>query len=85
MKTKFAFFDGKEDRCGDNMRVLWGSLSICPSLDYLELLYHTSEELISISCLKIWGNTQEPCNNMAYLLVHLQDNLKVEGYGMALV
>ena len=83
--TKFAFFDSKEDRWGDNMRALWGSLSICPHLDYLELPYHTSEELFSISHLKIWGDTQEPCNDMALLLVHLEDGLKVEGYGMALV
>ena len=85
MMTEFAFFDGKEDRWGDNMRVLWGSLSICPCLDYLEALYHTSEELFSISHLKVWGDTQEPCNDMAYLLVCLEDDLKVEGYGMALV
>ena len=55
MMTELMFFDGKEDRWGDNMRALWGSLSICPCLDYLELLYHTLEELFSISCLKVWG------------------------------
>ena len=75
--TGFAFFKGKEDRWGDNMRALWGSLSICPSLDYLELPYHTLEELISICHLKVWGNTQEPCNDMAYVLVCLEDSLKV--------
>ena len=83
--TEFAFFAGKEDRWGDNMRALWGNPSICPCLDYLELPYHTSEELLSISCLKVWGDTQEPCNDMAYLLVHTQDALEAESYGMALV
>ena len=73
MMTEFAFFDGKEDRWGDNMRALWGNLSICPCLDYLELPYHTSGELLSISHLKVWGDTQEPRNDMAYLLVHTED------------
>ena len=85
MMTKFAFFEGKEDRWGDNMRALQGSLSICPSLAYLELPYHTLEELNSICHLKIWVNTQEPHDNMAYLLVCLENDLKVGGYGMALV
>ena len=83
--TKFAFFAGKEDRWGDNMRALWGNLSICPHLDYLELPYHTSGELLSISCLKVWGDTQEPCNDMAYLLVCTEDASEAESYGMALV
>ena len=83
--TKFAFFAGKEDRWGDNMRALWGKLSICPCLDYLELPYHTSGELLSISHLKVWGDTQEPHNDMAYLLVHTEDAPEAESYGLALV
>ena len=83
--TEFAFFDGKEDRWGDNMRALWGNLSICPRLDYLELPYHTSGELLSVSHLKVWGDTLEPCNDMAYLLVHTEDASEARSYGMALV
>ena len=83
--TEFAFFASKEDRWGDNMRALWGKLSICPHLDYLELPYHTSGELLSISHLKVWGDTQEPCNDMAYLLVHTEDASEAESYSMALV
>ena len=83
--TEFAFFDGKEDRWGDNMRALWGNLSICPCLDYLELPYHTSGELLSISHLKVWGDTQEPHNDVAYLLMHTEDASEAESYSMALV
>ena len=83
--TKFAFFAGKEDRWGNNMMALWGNLSICPCLDYLELPYHTSGELLSISHLKVWGDTQEPHNDMAYLLVHTGDASGAESYGLALV
>ena len=85
MMTEFAFFASKEDRWGDNMRALWGNLSICPHLDYLELPYHTSGELLSISHLKVWGDTQESRNNMAYLLVCTEDTSEAESYGMALV
>ena len=83
--TEFAFFDGKEERWGDNMRALWGDLSICPHLDYLELPYHTPGELLSISDLKVWGDVQEPHNDMAYLLVHTEGDLEAESYGIALV
>ena len=83
--TEFTSFAGKEDRWGDNMRALWGNLSICPCLDYLELPYHTSGELLSISCLKDWGDIQEPCNDMAYLLVHTEDASEAGSYSMALV
>ena len=83
--TEFTFFASKEDRWGNNMMALWGTLDICPCLNYLELLYHTSGELLSISCLKLWGNIQEPHNNMAYLLVCTVDALGAESYNMALV
>ena len=67
------------------MRALWDDLSICPHLDYLELPYHTPGELLSISHLKVWGNAQEPHNDMAYLLVHTKGNSEAKSYGMALV
>ena len=85
MMTEFAFFNGKEERWGDNMRSLWGDLSICPHLDHLELPYHTLGELLSISHLKVWGDIQEPHNDMAYLLVHTEGNSEAESYGMTLV
>ena len=43
------------------------------------------EELDSISHLKIWGNTQSPHQNMAYLLVQIDDTPNAKIYGMALV
>ena len=62
-----------------------GNLSICPILDYVDLPYHMVGELLSISCLKVWGNIQKPQDGMAYLLVKVEDASEVEGYGMALV
>ena len=41
-------------------------------------------ELLSISHLKVWGDTQKPWDSMAYLLVKVEDVSKVKGYSMAL-
>ena len=67
------------------MMSLWGSLNICPCLNYLELLCHSSGELLSISSPKIWRDIQEPCNDMAYLLVCTGDTLEAQNYGISLV
>ena len=83
--TEFKFFANREERWGDSMRALWGNLSICPLLDHMDLPYHMVGELLSISCLKVWGDTQKPQDGMAYLLVKVEDASEVEGYGMALV
>ena len=83
--SEFEFFMEREDRWGDNMKTLWGSLSICPLVTCVRLPHHTVEELDSISHLKIWGNTQSPHQNMAYLLVQIDDTPNAMMYGMALV
>ena len=67
------------------MKTLWGSLSICPLLTCIRLLHHMAEELDSISHLKIWGNTQSPHQNMAYLLVWIDNTPNAKVYSMALV
>ena len=83
--SEFEFFANKEERWGDSIRALWGNLSICPILHHLDLPYHTVGELLSISCLQVWGDIQKPRDSMAYLLVKVEDTSEVEGYGMALV
>ena len=83
--TEFEFFANREERWGDSMRALWGNLSICPLLDHVDLPYHMVGKLLSTSHLKVWGDTQKPCNSMAYLLVKVEDASEVDGYGMALV
>ena len=83
--TEYAFFSRKAERWGKDMASLWGSLSICPCLNYLELPCHSSGELLSISSLKIWGDIQEPCNDMTYILVCTGDTLEAQAYGISLV
>ena len=67
------------------MMSLWGSLNICPCLNYLELPCHSSGELISISSLQIWGDIQGPHNDIADLLVCTGDTLEAQNYGISLV
>ena len=77
--TEFKFFTNREERWSDSMRALWGSLSICPLLDHVDLPYHMAGDL------KVWGDTQKPQDSMVYLLVRVEDASEVEGYGIAVV
>ena len=63
------------------MRALWGSLNICPPLDHVDFPYHMVGELLFISHLKVWGDTWQPHDGLAYLLVKVEHG----GYSMALV
>ena len=83
--TEYEFFVGREERWGDNMKALWGYFSICPLLNHINLPYHTVGELLSISHLKVWGNTQKPHGSMAYLFIRVEDSSEGEGYSLALV
>ena len=51
--SEFKFFMERDDRWGNSMKALWGSLSICPMVTYIRLPLHTVEELDSISHLKV--------------------------------
>ena len=83
--SEFEFFMGREDRWGDSMRALWGSLDICPLISCIELPYHMAGELDSINCLKIWGDVQKLNHGMAYLLVQADDTSEARTYSLALV
>ena len=83
--SKFEFFMEREDRWGNSLKALWGSLSICPMATYIRLPLHTVEELDSIRHLKVWGNAQMPHPNRAYLLVWVNDTPNAKTYGLALV
>ena len=83
--TEFKFFAKREERWSDSMGAPWGSLSICPLLDHMDLPYHMAGELLSITHLKVWGDTQKPYDGLAYLLVRVEDASEVEGYGIAIV
>ena len=56
-----------------------------PLLDPINLQYHMVGKLLSISCLKVCGDTQKPHGSMAYLLVRVEDPSEGGGYSLALV
>ena len=67
------------------MASLWGNFDKCPHLDHLELPCHSPAELFSISSFKIWGSIQEPCHNIAYLLVYTGNTTEDRQYSVSLV
>ena len=83
--TEYAFFAEKADRWEKDMASLWGNLNICPHLYKLELPCHFQAELFYICSLKVWGNAQKPCCDIAYLLVWLDNARKDRQYGISLV
>ena len=83
--TDYAFFSEKVDRWGKDLASLWRNFNICPQLHRLELPCHSQVELSSISSLKVWGDIQKPCCNMAYFLVRVEDVMRGRWYGISLV
>ena len=83
--SEFEFFMEREDRWGNNMKTLWGSLNICPIVTRVRLQHHMVEELDSISHLKIWGDAQKPHQDMTYLLVWVDNTPDTKTYGLTLV
>ena len=79
------FFAEKVDRWGKDLASLWENFNICPLLHQLELPCHSHAELSSISSLKVWGHTQKPCCDIAYLLVWVEDVMQGRQYGISLV
>ena len=67
------------------MASLWGNLNICPQLHWLKLPCHSQAELSSISSLKVWGDVQKPCYDIAYLLVWVENDRKDRHYGISIV
>ena len=83
--TKFAFFLNRAEMSKKDLATLWGSFDICPCLSHLELPGHPPVELVSVSSFKVWGNSQDPHHDMAYLLVHLGNTTEERHYGVSLV
>ena len=67
--TEFNFFSNRAEGWTKDLSNLWGNISICPHLNLLELPGHSPTDLIS--GFKVWGDIQNPCHDLAYLLVHI--------------
>ena len=70
---------------GKGHGLLVGDFNICPQLHQLELPCHSQAELVSISSLKVWGDTQKPHCDIAYLLVQVEDIMQSRWYSISLV
>ena len=53
--TDFAFSSQGLDRWGKEMALLWGSLTICPSIQQFHIPSITPAELSSLTILMVWG------------------------------
>ena len=85
MMTEFDFFSNRAERWMKNFSTLWGNIDICPHLNCLELPCHSPAKLISVSSFKVWGNIQNPCLDMVYLLVCLGNTMEDRQYGVSLL
>ena len=83
--TGYAFFANKAERWKRDLTSLWGNFYVCSHLDYLGLPCHSPVKLISVSSFKVWGNIQEPCNDIAYLLVYTRNTTEDRQYSISLV
>ena len=76
---------GRDEKLGREYESRMGLFQYLSLLSHIDLPCHTAGELLSISCLKIWGDTQKPHGVMAYLFIRVEDSSEGEGYGLALV
>ena len=67
--TDFTFFSLGLDRWGKEMALLWGSLTICPLLQQFHIPSITPAELSSLTGLKAWGEKQNICHDITFLLI----------------
>ena len=67
------------------MASLWGNLNICPQLHWLKLPCHSQAELSSISSLKGLVGVQKSHQDIAYLLVQVENDRKDRHYGISAV
>ena len=70
---EFQFFSKDQFQWGKDYTDLRGHLDICSLLDQLPLVSLTLPEISSFISLRVWGDTEKPCSDMAYLLVSAKD------------
>ena len=60
----------KDPGCwGESYQSLWGCCNICPHLEQFHIAHITQTELVSLTHLKVWGNTDKFCSDITFLLV----------------
>ena len=86
MMTEYAFFAGKAERWGKDMMSLWAESQHLPPTELpgtpVSFLWGTT---FHQQPKNLGGDIQEPCNDIAYLLVCTGDTLEALNYGISLV
>ena len=83
--AEYTFFLQKVERWRKDIASLWGNLNICPQLHQLQLPCHTQAELSSLNSLKVWGEVQKPCHDIAFLLVWVENAMGDRHYCISIV
>ena len=81
--TEYAFFLQKADWWRKDMALMWGDINICPSLHQFQLPCHSQAELSSLNSLKVWGEGQKLCHDIAFLLISAEEEVTGDrNYGL---
>ena len=83
--AEYAFFLQKVDWWKKDIALLWGDLGICPWLHWFQLLCHSQAELPSLNGCKVWGEGQKPHQDIAFLMVQVDDAMGDKHYGLSIV
>ena len=82
--TQYAFFAEKADRWGKDMASLWGNLHLPPTPPAGTPLSFSGRIILHKQPQGLGGCT-EPCCNIAYLLVWVEDTKRDRHYSISLV
>ena len=68
------------------MALMWENVSICPLLHRFQLPCHSQVELSSLIGLKVWGEGQKFCHDIAFLLVLVEEEVTGDrNYGLSTI
>ena len=67
------------------MALLWEDISICPLLCQFQLPCHSQVELSSLNSLKVWEEGKNLHNDIAFLLVQVEDAMGNRYYGLSII
>ena len=83
---QYAFFSQGSGQWRKDFLSLRGCLDICPQLHQFHVTSITQSELSSLSSLKTWGNAEEFCSDITFLLVSTEEEATGDRmYGLSTV
>ena len=84
--SDYAFFSKCSSQWGEAFLSLWGHLDICPLLCQFHVTSIIQSELSSLTSLKAWGNAEESCSDIAFLLASTKEGAAGDRmYGLSTV